>query len=164
MNFFEMMEIPVLGNTIGAWLLALLILLLLTGVLTLVRNFTARWISRIETEKRGQITTLLSDIIGPHQADRAAADRPVRRISFSGAARNGDGHHLRHRLYCRIYSNRHLGQLFRCQQPQAVYGPQDGGTSHEFRHSGHEPDRENDPLVRCPPYHIGQSRGQHHRP
>lgn len=64
MNFFEMIETPVLGNTIGAWLLALLILLLLTGVLTLIRNFTARWISKIDTEKRGQITNLLSEVIG----------------------------------------------------------------------------------------------------
>lgn len=64
MNFFNMLETQILGNTIGQWLLALLILLLLTGVLTMIRNFTARWISRIETEKRGQITTLLSDIIG----------------------------------------------------------------------------------------------------
>ncbi len=63
MTFFNMLETQVLGNNIGQWLLALLILLLLTGVLTLIRNFVARWISRIETEKRGQITTLLSDII-----------------------------------------------------------------------------------------------------
>lgn len=64
MDFVKMLETPVFENTIGQWLLALLILLLLTGLLTLIRNFAAGRISRIEPEKRSQLTNWLSDIIG----------------------------------------------------------------------------------------------------
>jgi small-conductance mechanosensitive channel len=50
-------------NAIGQWLIALLLMFLLIGSLTLIRNLMARWLSRVEPEKRGVFENLLLEII-----------------------------------------------------------------------------------------------------
>jgi small-conductance mechanosensitive channel len=50
-------------NAIGQWLLALLVMLLLTGALTMTRGLMARRLSRVEPEKRGVFENLLLEIV-----------------------------------------------------------------------------------------------------